>query len=58
MKVKVEFIVVVPDDVTDEDLVEEWLRFRLNDNGTMAGDNPLVKYDVEPIFGTLEWEVW
>ena len=56
MRVYVNFEVDVPEDATD-DQIEEWLRFRLNDNGCMDGDNPLSKHDVEPIFGTFEWDV-
>ena len=56
MRVKVEFQVEIPlEDVSDEQ-IEEWLRYRLNDNGSMTTKNPLGDHEVEPIFGTFYWD--
>ena len=58
MRVRVTFEVEVPvvgREVT-EDEVNEWLRFMLHDNGQMKNSNPLSSEDVEPVFGTFEWE--
>lgn len=56
--VEVQFRIEIPDDprITEGNL-EEWLRFRLNDNGDMAADNPLddILGEPEPIFGTFNW---
>jgi hypothetical protein len=55
VRVRVTFEVEVPLLATDEE-VHEWLRFMLNDNGQMKNSNPLSNEDVEPVFGTFEWE--
>lgn len=59
MKIKVEFEIELP--VVDgvqptDDEIEEWLRYELNDNGGMELANPLSGEQVEPIFGTFQWE--
>ncbi len=57
MRVRVTFDVDVPDEVqaTDEE-IEEWLRFNLNDNGSMSNKNPLATREVTPVFPSFEWE--
>jgi len=58
-RIKVEFEVEIPSDVRiNDDNLEEWLRFWLNDNGDMSMENPLddLVGEVEPVFGTFEWE--
>lgn len=57
-RIKVEFEVEIPADARiNDDNLEEWLRFRLNDNGEMAGDNPLDEIigEVEPAGMTFDW---
>ena len=39
-----------------EDQINEWLRFQLNDNGSMSVSNPLVHKTIEPVFPFgLDW---
>ena len=52
MRVKIQFEIEVPDDATDEDLVE-WVRFEVGDNGMIRGANQLIHRELTPIFGTL-----
>ena len=52
MRYSIEFDIEIPDGV-DEDDVIEWIRFELNDNGSMANSNPLSRDSIEPIFGSL-----
>ena len=54
-KIHVEFDVELPGLAKDKE-VEEWLRFELGDNGTISLDNPLEKFEVEPIFGSFDWQ--
>lgn len=52
--VTVSFDVEIPDvDVTDRQ-VEDWLRFELNDNGSLMR-SPISNNELEPIFGTFTW---
>ena len=46
MKLKVEFEVTVPDEVTLEQ-AEEWLLFQLGERGGMPADNPMADSDLE-----------
>lgn len=40
-----------------EDQLEEFLRYTFRDNGFMSSKNPFYgQRNVEPIFGTFEWE--
>ena len=59
MRVEVKFEIEIPDTIaaTNQQL-EEWLRFSLNDNGTIRNDNPLLAAGVtaEPVFGTFRWD--
>lgn len=55
MRYKVEFEFEVEDDKATDEQIEEWLRYRLNDNGSMTTKNPLGDLEVEPIFGTFYW---
>lgn len=55
MRAKISFEVNVPEVGATDDEIMEWLRFELNDNGSMSAKNPLAKTsDVEPVFGTFE----
>tara|TARA_R110000787_G_scaffold19874_15_gene59184 strand:- start:4280 stop:4462 length:183 start_codon:yes stop_codon:yes gene_type:complete len=57
MRLKISFETEVPDDIGTEDEMMEWLRFMLNDNGSMAMSNPFSDLgDVDPILGTLDVE--
>jgi len=61
MKVKIEFEIELPDDIEHtEDELEEFLRFRLGDNGIMSGKNPFdskrPRCNTDPIFGSFEWD--
>ncbi len=58
-RIWVKFEVEIPHDARiNDDNLEEWLRFRLNDNGDMSMANPLdeIVGEVEPISGTFDWE--
>ena len=55
-KVYVTFVTEVPDREHTDEQLEEWLRFELNDNGEMDGDNPFAGVEVVPDFGTFGWE--
>lgn len=52
--VHVEFDVEIPGEAT-EDEIDEWLRFMLNDRGSMSADNPLEGNEVEPINFSFMW---
>jgi hypothetical protein len=52
--VHVSFDVEVPDVEVADEQIDEWLRFELNDNGTMWY-SPLTDKEVRPIFGTFHW---
>jgi hypothetical protein len=59
MEVEIKFRVRIPEVngiAPNDEQIEEWLRYELNDNGNMKLSNPLSKEMVEPIFGTFEWE--
>ena len=53
VKYKIECVVEVPDDVSEDD-VHEWARFQLNENGRLDGSNPLVHTELEAIFPSVE----
>ena len=55
-RVHIEFDVELPKIEATTNEVEEWLRFNLHDNGCMKMNNPLEAYEVEPIFGTFNWD--
>lgn len=59
MRVRIEFEVEIPTIagvLMNDEQVEEWLRYELNDNGQMMRSNPLDGSEVEPVFGTFQWE--
>jgi hypothetical protein len=55
-RINIGFDIEVSDREHTDEQLEEWLRFELNDNGEMDGDNPFAGVEVVPIFGTFGWE--
>ena len=57
MIVKIEFEVELDEVEHTEEQLEEYLRYVYGDNGCMSSKNPFYKQkELEPIFGTFEWE--
>src|SRR5690242_7412528 len=52
--VEVRLEIRIPEEATPQQ-VEDWLRYRLNDNGHLPGGNPLRNHEVEP-WGTFGFE--
>lgn len=49
---EVRFTVRLPAEATPEE-AESWLRFCLHDTNSMRVDNPLSRYEIEPVRGTF-----
>ena len=45
-RISVEFDVVLPDEVTEEQ-IQEWLEYELGQSGQISKENPLVLCDIE-----------
>ncbi len=56
--IRIEFEIKAPDAAVTDGELEEWLRYRFGDNGSMKVANPLSdNHTTEPIFGTFEWSL-
>jgi hypothetical protein len=55
MRIKVEFELEIPDNISDDDITE-WLEFELNANGRMKTTNPLHRTLLEPNPFTVDWD--
>ena len=54
MHYEVRFTVKLPEGIAaTQKEAEDWLRFYLHDNGSLAGANPLIDHEPKPLPGTF-----
>lgn len=55
MRINVEFSVQIPVENVTTEQIQEWLRFELNDNGSIELINPLAHCELEALQGSIYW---